>query len=66
MIFTSIYRWRTGQPVRFLKAGLLWLVACIAVFFSGCASFEQQSDWRWQQANPDYRRVGAQEPNPRD
>jgi hypothetical protein len=35
----------------------LLLVAVILLVMSaaGCASFEQQSDWQWQQHNPNYR-----------
>ena len=25
------------------------------VLLTGCVSFEQESDWRWKQFNPDYR-----------
>lgn len=27
----------------------------LALGAAGCGTFEQQSDWRWKQYNPDYR-----------
>jgi hypothetical protein len=39
-----------------------WLVtALLGLGGVGCAPFQQQSDWRWQQMNPEYRL-----PYPRD
>ena len=44
---------------------LIALLFFVALFASGCITpltMEQQSDWRWQQYNPDYRPLEPRDP----
>jgi hypothetical protein len=34
---------------------LVLCLSCLTVFLSGCAPFEQQSNYQWQQMNRNYR-----------
>lgn len=36
-------------------------LALLLLLLGGCASFEQESDWRWKQQNPDYQAPWPQE-----
>ena len=36
------------------RALLMLAFICLACLLSGCGTFQQESDWRWQQMNPNY------------
>jgi len=55
-----------AQPFSRLKKTLSLFVMVVGtcLLLSGCMSTSQESDWRWQQYNPEYRLPYPPNPNP--